>query len=62
MNDNQPKRARCAHCGNPVVHEFRPFCSRRCRDVDLGKWLGEAYVVPGRPAVDIGSDENDDER
>lgn len=42
----------CAHCGRPALVSFRPFCSARCRDVDLGKWLGEAYVVRGRSAVD----------
>lgn len=42
----------CAQCGKPAVVAFRPFCSARCRDIDLGKWLGEAYVVRGRSAVD----------
>ncbi len=40
----------CAICGRPVVAEFRPFCSKRCRSVDLNRWLGGAYAIPGDPA------------
>ena len=36
----------CPICGKPTVREFRPFCSGRCADVDLGKWLSGAYAVP----------------
>jgi endogenous inhibitor of DNA gyrase (YacG/DUF329 family) len=39
------KRGGCSVCGRPVEAEFRPFCSKRCADVDLGRWLGERYVV-----------------
>jgi uncharacterized protein len=48
---------RCPICGRPRVHEYRPFCSARCRDVDLGRWFGEAYRVP---AVEPGYDEDDE--
>lgn len=41
----------CPICRRPMVEAFRPFCSDRCRQVDLGRWLTEAYVVPG-PTVD----------
>lgn len=42
------KRAagRCPACGTPARHEFRPFCSRRCQDADLGRWLRGAYRIP----------------
>jgi endogenous inhibitor of DNA gyrase (YacG/DUF329 family) len=33
-------------CGRPVVTDYRPFCSRRCADLDLQKWLAGAYAVP----------------
>jgi endogenous inhibitor of DNA gyrase (YacG/DUF329 family) len=42
----------CPICGKPVVQKFRPFCSRRCSDVDLGRWFGEAYRVPAAPVAD----------
>ncbi len=37
----------CPICGAPAQPERRPFCSKRCADVDLGRWLGERYVVAG---------------
>ena len=42
-----PGRAGCPVCGKPVNHAARPFCSPRCADVDLHRWLGEAYVASG---------------
>ena len=36
----------CAICGKPRVEKFRPFCSKRCADIDLGRWLKEGYRVP----------------
>lgn len=43
------KGRRCPICQRPTRRETRPFCSRRCADVDLGRWLGGAYRVAGRP-------------
>jgi endogenous inhibitor of DNA gyrase (YacG/DUF329 family) len=40
----QPKP--CAICGKPQDERLRPFCSRRCADVDLHRWLSGAYAVP----------------
>ena len=42
-----PKPALCPICRKPAEEAFRPFCSQRCADVDLGRWLGERYVIPG---------------
>ena len=36
----------CPICTKPVDPAYRPFCSRRCADVDLGRWLTGAYAVP----------------
>ncbi len=36
----------CPICDAPMVARYRPFCSARCANVDLGRWLNEAYVVP----------------
>jgi endogenous inhibitor of DNA gyrase (YacG/DUF329 family) len=36
----------CPVCGKPVAAPYRPFCSRRCADVDLGRWLNESYRMP----------------
>jgi hypothetical protein len=37
---------RCPICGKPASEATRPFCSPRCRDVDLNRWLSGTYVVP----------------
>lgn len=35
---------------------WRPFCSERCKTGDLGAWASDAYLVPGEPSEDLGSD------
>jgi uncharacterized protein len=40
-------RARCPICKTPAEDGFRPFCSRRCADVDLGRWLTGGYAIAG---------------
>lgn len=40
------EKAACPICGKPRAQDFRPFCSRRCADVDLAKWFRGAYAVP----------------
>ncbi len=41
----RPVRA-CPICGKPAVPAHRPFCSPRCRTIDLGRWLDDRYRVP----------------
>jgi endogenous inhibitor of DNA gyrase (YacG/DUF329 family) len=41
----EPRR-RCPICKAEAVAEFMPFCSKRCSDIDLGKWFTASYVVP----------------
>ena len=43
-------KAGCPICGAPRQAAYRPFCSRRCADVDLNRWLTGGYSVPGPPA------------
>jgi endogenous inhibitor of DNA gyrase (YacG/DUF329 family) len=40
------RAAACPICGKPAVDDFRPFCGKRCRDVDLNRWLSGVYAVP----------------
>jgi len=49
---------RCVVCGKPQVERLRPFCSRRCADIDLHRWLTGVYAVP---AQDDESPENGDD-
>ncbi len=39
----------CPICGKPATEASHPFCSERCRDVDLNRWLSNSYKIPGRP-------------
>ncbi len=41
--------ADCPVCGEPEQARFRPFCSKRCADIDLGRWFKGGYAIPGEP-------------
>ena len=43
----------CPICDKGTRHDYRPFCSRRCADQDLGKWLDGSYAVPSRDPDDV---------
>ena len=36
----------CPNCGKPATGAYRPFCSRRCQQLDLGLWLDGSYRIP----------------
>ena len=46
----------CPICGKPSVAASKPFCSERCRDVDLNRWLSNSYAIPGKPTDDEDAD------
>jgi endogenous inhibitor of DNA gyrase (YacG/DUF329 family) len=48
----------CPICNKPTVQEFRPFCSKRCADVDLARWFTGAYAVPSHDPDDADDLEN----
>jgi uncharacterized protein len=49
-------RNACPICGKPTDERFKPFCSKRCADVDLHRWLSGSYAIP------VLEDEEEDER
>lgn len=51
-----PPGASCPICGRRTERRWRPFCSRRCADVDLGRWLSGSYAVPAEEAPDPDDD------
>ena len=57
---DKPKPPRCPICAKPATQEFRPFCSKRCSDVDLGRWLGGRYAIPGDPVPPAGVSGDDE--
>ena len=47
-----PKEKGCPICGKSPVEKYRPFCSRRCADIDLNRWFSGVYAVPVNEAED----------
>lgn len=43
------RKLSCPECGQLTVAEYKPFCSSRCRKVDLHRWLSGGYAIPGEP-------------
>lgn len=54
----RPRRP-CPECGQPSARETYPFCSTRCKNVDLNRWLSGAYVLPGREEEPSGPESDD---
>jgi hypothetical protein len=52
--NSEPFHVACPTCGSPVAwkaeQRWRPFCSERCKLIDLGEWLAEEKRIPGEPA------------
>jgi endogenous inhibitor of DNA gyrase (YacG/DUF329 family) len=46
------KKRECPVCRKPATPEFKPFCSKRCADIELGRWLSESYALPADPGSD----------
>ncbi len=57
-----PAARPCPICGKPPVERYKPFCSKRCADVDLNRWLSGSYAIPGRPEEDEDGESGPPER
>ena len=56
------KGAKCPICAKPTEADYKPFCSKRCADVDLGKWLDGGYAIPSEEVSGFdGAYDEDDE-
>jgi hypothetical protein len=49
----------CPVCGKPPTAAAEPFCSARCRDVDLSRWFSGSYAIPAVEAEDEGAEDRD---
>lgn len=62
LDSTLKKKSGCSNCGKPVDTSYKPFCSKRCADVDLNRWFGENYKMPteeiGIANDPYGDDEN----
>jgi hypothetical protein len=52
---------KCPVCSKPEDAKYRPFCSKRCADIDLGRWFKESYRVPTEEAPEDGETGADSE-
>jgi hypothetical protein len=52
-------KAKCPICRKPVTPDYRPFCSKRCADVDLQRWFTGAYAVPAVEQEDVSDGEDE---
>lgn len=63
---NKPPVVSCPICGSAVKwlaeNRWKPFCSERCKLIDLGQWATEKYRVPVEPKQDEGEASDDAER
>ena len=54
---NVPKQVTCPACGGPSLYcpenRYRPFCSERCRQIDLGAWANEEHKIPDKGRADL---------
>lgn len=55
---------KCVICGKPQDQKYRPFCSKRCADVDLNRWFSGAYAIPAEEEREPSREDDrpDDER
>ena len=56
---SEPAPRSCPMCKKLEEHKFRPFCSKRCADVDLSRWLKGAYAIPAEEKVPDASEEDE---
>lgn len=50
------KGAKCPLCGKRTEQKYKPFCSKRCADIDLGKWLNEDYRIASEDEANLEED------
>lgn len=55
----RPAARRCPICGKPAAARHQPFCSPRCANIDLGRWLKGGYRVETDEPADEGSEANE---
>ena len=52
----------CPICKKPQEQRYRPFCSKRCADVDLSRWFKDSYAIPADERVPDVIEQEEDER
>ncbi len=55
MLERPPKQTKCVLCGKPQDLAFKPFCSKRCANLDLSRWFKGSYAIPSCPEDESGN-------
>jgi endogenous inhibitor of DNA gyrase (YacG/DUF329 family) len=55
-------KRRCPICGKPQQEKTAPFCSKRCADIDLSRWLKGVYAIPVEEPDESETPERDDDK
>ncbi len=55
--DASPAAQTCVVCGKPQDPKYKPFCSKRCADIDLSRWLKGVYAIPAEEEPEGAPDE-----
>lgn len=58
LTDTTIVSKRCPICDRPAAERYRPFCSKRCADIDLNRWFTGVYSVPAAPDEEAESPED----
>jgi endogenous inhibitor of DNA gyrase (YacG/DUF329 family) len=61
INKLQKRGGRCPLCDKPSEASYRPFCSKRCADLDLSRWLHGVYSIPTDEGPEGGGAGGEDE-
>ena len=59
QSDQDKSNRPCPICDKPRSEHYDPFCSERCADIDLHRWLKGSYVIPGANAEPEAGDEEE---
>lgn len=59
MSPAATSKTKCPICRKPVSADYRPFCSKRCADVDLQRWFTGAYAVPAVEQEEVSDGEDE---
>lgn len=57
MSEPQRNLGKCAICGKPKDEKYKPFCSKRCSEVDLNRWFTGGYAIAAEEGSEGGSEE-----
>lgn len=52
-------KGKCVICGKPKSERYKPFCSKRCADVDLNRWFSGGYSIPAEEEREPSTDEGE---